>query len=45
MSMTKTVRELWKVLHEHGFAIWACSASGAYPVMAAVDAFGLHDMC
>lgn len=44
-SMTRTVHELWEVLHQNGFAIWACSASGAYPVMAAVDAFGLHDMC
>lgn len=45
ISITPSVLELWKVLSGHGFAIWACSASGAYAVMAAVDAFGLHDMC
>ncbi len=45
ISVTDNIRELWKVLDENGFDIWVCSASEIGPVMAAVDAFGLHDWC
>lgn len=45
ISVTNNIRELWKALDESGFDIWVCSASEVTPVMAAVDAFGLHDHC
>ena len=45
IQVTDNIRELWKVLKNNGFDIWVCSASGIQQVIAAVDAFGLHDCC
>ena len=45
ISVTENMKELWKALHDNGFDIWVCSASPIMPVLAAVDAFGLHDLC
>ena len=45
VCVTENIRELWKALDENGFDVWVCSASEVSPVMAAVDAFGLHDYC
>jgi len=45
ISVTDNIRELWKALDDNGFDIWVCSASEVATVMAAVDAFGLHEYC
>lgn len=43
IQVTENTRELMKALHENKIDVWVCSASGLQPVLAAVDAFGLHD--
>ena len=45
IQVTDNIRELWKALDDRGFDVWVCSASEVGPVLAAVDAFGLHDAC
>lgn len=45
VAVTDNLRELWKALNDNGIDVWVCSASPVMPVLAAVDAFGLHDMC
>lgn len=45
IQVPEGIRELWKVLDDNGFDVWVCSASEIGPVLAAVDAFGLHDSC
>lgn len=45
IQVTDNTRELWKALHDNGIDVWVCSASYLQPVMAAVDVFGLHDLC
>ena len=45
IQVTDNIRELWKALHENGIDVWVCSASSVEAVIAAVDAFGLHDFC
>lgn len=43
IQVTENTKELWKALDANGIDVWVCSASGLQPVLAAVDAFGLHD--
>lgn len=45
IQVTENIRELWKCLSENGIDVWVCSASGLWQIMAAIDAFGLHDCC
>lgn len=45
LSLTETVRDLWRTLDGSGFSVWVCSASFVWVVRAAVDAFGLHGLC
>jgi len=45
IQVTENIRELWKALDDRGIDVWVCSASGIQQVLAAIDAFGLHDSC
>ncbi len=45
VQVTENIKELWKDLSQNGFDVWVCSASGIQQILAAVDAFGLHDYC
>ena len=43
IQVTENTKELWKALKDNGIDIWVCSGSGLQPILAAIDAFGLHD--
>ena len=45
VQVTENIKELWNCLNRNGFDVWVCSASGVQQILAAVDAFGLHDFC
>lgn len=45
IQVSPNIHELWKALTDNGIDVWVCSASYVQPVMAAVDVFGLHDLC
>lgn len=45
LTVSDNVIELWKALKSNGIDLWVCSASEISQVRAAVDAFGLHDLC
>ena len=45
IQVTENLKELWKALDENGIDVWVCSASSVEAVIAAVDAFGMHDWC
>lgn len=45
VQVTENIKELWSALQSAGIDIWVCSASGIQQVLAAIDAFGLHDKC
>ncbi|MCQ2079449.1 MAG: hypothetical protein MJZ38_05290 [archaeon] len=45
IRVTDSVVELWAALKDNGIGLWVCSASGSMQVKAAIDAFGLHDLC
>lgn len=43
IAVTENIGELFRELHDHGIAVWVCSASGTDPIRAAIDCFGLHE--
>ena len=45
ITVTENIKELWQVLCRNGIDVWVCSASDINAVCAAVDVFGLHDLC
>lgn len=45
VRVTENIQELWKALKANGIDVWVCSASGIDQVIAAVDAFDLHESC
>lgn len=45
ITVSENVIELWKALKANNIDVWICSASELTQVCAAVDAFGLHDLC
>ena len=45
IQVTENIKELWSALQSAGIDVWVCSASGIQQVLAAIDAFGLHDKC
>ncbi len=44
-SVSANMKELWKALQANGIDVWVCSASATDAILAAVDAWGLHDYC
>lgn len=45
ITVSKNVIELWNVLKANDIDVWVCSASEITQVRAALDVFGLHDLC
>lgn len=45
LTVDPMTRWLWKTLMDNGFDVWVCSASEVNQVRAAIDCFGLHDLC
>ncbi len=45
VSVSANMKELWKALQANGIDVWVCSASATDAILAAIDAWGMHDDC
>lgn len=45
IQVTENIKELWHAMKKNGIDVWVCSASGMQQVLAAIDAFGMHNDC
>jgi len=45
IRVSDNLKELYNALTKNGIDVWVCSASSVDVVRAAVDCFGLHDIC
>ena len=45
IQVTENIKELWKALEDNGIDVWVCSASCTGVIRAAIDTFGLHELC
>lgn len=45
VSVSANMKELWKALRANGIDVWVCSASATDAILAAIDAWGMHDDC